>query len=598
MLFVIVVVLTLVWIDPVLQYPARAPVFYLEWPFLRSFLLRPGGPLEWLAACLLQWYLWPWAAVLITAAIIAAAGWAAYIFFAALGQGKPAALSLLALVPLVALQAHYYAPVLEITLGFTLVGTLLAAYARRPPESTGIAVSVVLGITALVYSVAGGFVLLFALLGALFDLRKPQRRWIVVFTWLVSAALLPWVAHEFELADTLSGAYLQSLWLRRSPMAAVLYGVLLTVALLLWLHAGNHLRWAARPISWLPTSTWLRLGLVAGLMLVAAWTARNPHHRALLRLDYHARHQNWPAVLAQVPHLDMSGVRPGQIPAALITAFFDIRRALFHTGRLSDDLFSQPCPAGMPLLPNTAQGFFWCIPASELLLELGHVNYAEHWAHEALEIQGERPGILTTLATVNQLLDRPEAARVFLNRLARNPVWGARARRRLAQLEVDPSGEQDPQLQHLRSVMVKTDDPSPYLEAETLLRQALSANPRNRMAFEYLMAHHLLHLELASAVGLMRRSAEVGLTNLPRHYGEAWVLADRVQPTNAPAPPGLEVNPATRERFQAFEARTRQFRNDPRQLRAALAAEYADTFWFYYWFGETPGRGARLAGPP
>jgi len=595
LLFAIAVVLTLVWLDPELQYQARAPVFYFERSFLRDFLSRPGGPLEWLATFLLQWYSWPWPAVLITAAVIGLSGAAAFGFLTALRREKTLHLSLATLVPLVALQSRYYDPALELSLALALVWLVLAAYARWPLKRTGGQILVVCGLAALVYYLAGGFLLLLAALSVIFELRPPQPRWTVALAWLAGAVAIPWIAHQLPGASGLRAAYLQSLWLRPFPMAAALYGAGVIVALLLWLRSWGHLRPGARWASRLPASSGLRLGLVISLILVAAWTTRNPHRQALLLVDYHARRQDWPAVLAQVPKLDLTGIRANQIPAALITAYLDIRRALYHTGRLSDELFALPCPSGLPLLPTTGQGFYWCIPASELLLELGHVNYAEHWAHEALEIKGERPEILKTLATINQLLDRPKAARVFLSRLARNPRQASWARRRLAQLEADPSGEHDPRVRQLRSVMVKRDHPSAYLDAETLLREALAANPHNRMAYEYLMAHHLLNLQLDPAIRLMSRSADVGLVSLPRHYEEAWLLLEHLQPTNSPALPNLAISQAARERFQAFEERSSRLRNDRSQLRAALETDQADTFWFYYLFGETPGRKGRFA---
>jgi tetratricopeptide (TPR) repeat protein len=597
LLFAIAVVLTLVWLDPALQYQARAPVFYLEGSFLRDFMSRPGGLLAWLATFLLQWYPWSWMAVLIAAALIGLSGGAAFCYFAALSRQRPLHLSVVPLVPLVALQSRYYDPALELSLALALVWLVLAAYTRWPLKRTGGQIIVVWGLAALVYYLTGGFLLLLAALSVIFELRPPRPRWTVAVAWLASAAGLPWIAHPFQSAGGLRAAYLQTLWLRPFPMAAALYAAAVVIALLLllrsWGHFGAGVRWASR----FPTPSWMRLGLVMSLILVVAWTARNPHRQALLLVDYHARRQNWPAVLAQVPNLDLTGIRANQVPAALITAYLDIRRALYYTGRMSDDLFSLPCPSGLPLLPTTGQGFYWCIPASELLLELGHVNYAEHWAHEALEIKGERPETLKILATVNQLLDRPKAARVFLNRLACNPAHAAEARRRLARLEADPRGERDPVLQQLRSVMVKTDHPSAYLDAETLLRDALSANPHNRMAYEYLMAHHLLNLQLDPAIRLMSRSGEVGFACLPRHYEEAWLLRERLRPADPPAVPTLAISQAARERFQDFEEQSHRLRNDRSQLRAALGTDHADTFWFYYLFGETPGRGAGFTDP-
>jgi len=345
-------------------------------------------------------------------------------------------------------------------------------------------------------------------------------------------------------------------------------------------------RWVPR----LPGSGWIRLGGICGLIAAVAWGARDSRRQAILLVDYHARRQDWPAVLAQVPGVIGRDTPAAKISVPLVAAYLDIQRALYHSGRLSDDLFSLSRPLGMPLLPDEKQGMSWCIPLSELLLELGQVNHAERWAHEALETRGERPGILRTLATVNQLLGRPQAAGVFLHRLERNPRQAAWARWRLAQLEADPAGDRDVRLQALRSVMVRSDHPGAYVDTETLLRQALEANPHNRMAYEYLMAYYLLGSRLDQAIQLMSRREEVGLTRVPRPYEEAWLLHERLRKADAAPSINLPITSAARERFRVFEERSSRFRNDRLRLRTALEADQADTFWFYYLFGETPGR--------
>jgi hypothetical protein len=55
------------------------------------------------------------------------------------------------------------------------------------------------------------------------------------------------------------------------------------------------------------------------------------------------------------------------------------------------------------------------------------------------------------------------------------------------------------------------------------------------------------------------------------------------------------INQVTREQFRTLEEASYRFRTDRSQLRTSLLPDYADTFWFYYLFGEIPGRRPGLA---
>jgi hypothetical protein len=76
---------------------------------------------------------------------------------------------------------------------------------------------------------------------------------------------------------------------------------------------------------------------------------------------------------------------------------------------------------------------------SETLLELGQVSEAERLAHEALELEGDRPDLLWVLAQINVLKDRPKAARIFLNALRQVPFQCERAETRPRELDRDQS---------------------------------------------------------------------------------------------------------------------------------------------------------------
>jgi len=63
---------------------------------------------------------------------------------------------------------------------------------------------------------------------------------------------------------------------------------------------------------------------------------------------------------------------------------------------------------------------------------------------------------------------------------------------RLAKIENDPTLENDEAIQLYRSVSIEEDDLMQFFSVETFLLALLDKNPKNRMAFEYLLAHYML----------------------------------------------------------------------------------------------------------
>jgi hypothetical protein len=238
-------------------------------------------------------------------------------------------------------------------------------------------------------------------------------------------------------------------------------------------------------------------------------------------------------------------------------------------------------------MPALTRGLEACRPQSETFLELGQVNLAEHFAHEALEWEGERPDILRLLAHINILKDRPKAARIFLNVLGQVPFQRKWARKCLRDLEADPRLPDNPELGQVRSRMVSSDLPHSALPTESVLRQLLQANRRNQMAFEYLMAHYLLTFEVNQFVEELGRLDDFQYSRIPRHYEEALLLYQKVNGREADLR-GRQIRPETRERFRQFiEAMGRKILESP-EGRQACARDFGDTYWYYYFSRPIP----------
>ncbi|MBN2506785.1 MAG: hypothetical protein JXQ71_08835 [Verrucomicrobia bacterium] len=575
-------------VEPAVEYQHEAPAFRLGGAFLKPYLRYPGGPVDYGAAFLAQLnFNSGWGAMVFTLA-------GALLFVATLRVVRGIRGQTPLLAPygppflLLLLRDRYSTPSLAIALGLVLSIATAAGYAMLPATRAWPRVMACwLGAALLCY--AGGVwpCVLFVALATL--AHAPRRReWRPAWGCGLAALLAPAALLAFagavpvKVPEPLSRGVPESL----SVMAyLVLAGAAVVIAL--WpsrpvpIPQGPRTgRDASRPgrtgnVPWAGGS---RRVLAAGLM-VAGWAAVglafDGRRKTLAEVDYHASRGHHDKVLAAAGRLKTMD------PATAVR----VHRALYHTGRLGRDLFAfAQTPAGdlLPALRRVHGGLEACRPQSETLLELGQVNLAEHFAHEALEYEGERPDLLRVLARVNILKDRPQAARVFLNVLGQVPFQREWARRRLQDLEADPRGRNDPELERIRSRMVTGDLTHHSVPTESVLRQLLHTNRRNRMAFEYLMAQYLVTAQVEKVADEIGRLADFGYADIPRHYEEALLLHQQSRTRTNALLPRLPIRPATVRRFQEFSAAVQRRVQNTAEGRRDLARDFGDTLWHHY----------------
>jgi len=571
------------FLDPRARYCASAPVFFFRGDFLQQHLRQPGGPLAYLAALLAQLDYHPVLGALVLAGLVGAVWLATGRWRHRAGAGSGGVAWLPAYL-LVVLAAQYDPPVLEVGGGVLLMVLCLCVWQSWTDRSAVWRVVVFSVFAAALFLFAGPFP------GLLFIVTVAVHEAVVrrSFPGAVgcAAALLPWWLAVFvgETNDL--------------PVIVRSWGDAKSVAVIALLHAffpaaviGRVLRakvpWFGgavgehRPVASAAGDRWtwaarVGLGVAAAAMFVGTFDGER---RALRRIQSAAEWQDWNAVLAVGASL-----RTLPTPARL-----QVNRALFHTGRLADDLFAFPQRREADLLASLADGLDVCLPLCDTLLELGQVNLAEHYVQEAEYIRGEHPPMLWRLAKINLVKERPRAARVFLNRLRSVPFHRAEAERWLASLDREPGGDSLDDLRRLRAVRVRADTVERVFPTESLLEQLLKANPQNRMAAEYLEAHFLLTGQVEQAVE-NRRLVERGESReLSRTMMEAVLIFNR-RPGNQPvALPELPGEKAAARRFEWFLEALRQAADKPTAERT-LAREFGDTYWFYDVFGRNPGR--------
>jgi len=602
-----------VWlgVDPLLVHHGQCPIFQLGAGFLGEFLGRTAGAVEYVSALLGQLYAWAWAGAMVMAAAILAACLAGGAFLSAAAPGA-GWIGLFAAAPLVSLHSLYHYP-LHVTLAVGAALAAAAVYVRLPLRGSPLRLAAFLLLSAAVYHLAGAAMLLFAALCGLHELLVA-RRWVAGSVGVAVAAALPYAAARCVLLLDVPAAYRLALPLLYEigvPVASIaLYALfpLAAVALALRepiasLARGLRRRLRAQPASAGRASesagTSRRRGplrwavgtlAIMAVCAASAWASFDPGGRRVLRIDYLARRGDWPGVLREARRLGLGRFDPRVI--------HDVDRALFHTGRLPDEMFAYPHKLGMPGLTlyvgsrHIPADGRTCMKTGDLFFELGHVNEAEHMAYEALELLGERPHLLKRLFLVYVLKGQPVAARTYLAALEKSPLHAAEARRYRRLLEEDPNL---PHLEAVRQARVRMPhmDGAPWPTAEQLLLHLLYANPRNRMAFEYLMAHYLLSRQPGKVTANIGRLRVFEATDIPRHYAEALMLHSyqlRARGVVRPIPlHGLRIDRGLQRRLEEFLRIRSRFGNDRLAAREALKDDFGDTYFFYHTFGLTTG---------
>jgi hypothetical protein len=323
------------------------------------------------------------------------------------------------------------------------------------------------------------------------------------------------------------------------------------------------------------------LALVGLTHLAATRLLADPLERARLVLDQLVLAERWPQVLAAAAAL------PPDIPTC-----HDLDTALYHLDRLADDQFRYAQRPDALLLSMSAP---YDVAArcrlADQWLELGRAATAAYALQNTVAHLGEQPEILKRLALVYLVRDELPAARLCLNRLSYDLVWGRWARERLAQIARDPTLAGDADIQRWRGRLMVEDDylqisnvgegsaqPDYYLDQELL--GLLRDHPDNKMALDYLVSLRLLSGGLGPMVTETTRFGALARDRLPRAWEEGLLTAS-VTPDAHPDLAHLPISPESWRRFKRFEQIMARYRNDLRAAYPQVEQELGDSYFAY-----------------
>ncbi len=326
----------------------------------------------------------------------------------------------------------------------------------------------------------------------------------------------------------------------------------------------------------LPAARWT-VGSVLLLMgggAVGAVSLDRPQ-RALLTVHYHACRHEWPQVL------EASRRCPDNY-----TVISAVNLALYHTGRLNQDMFAYlQDPQALLLTGEDHSVLYW--HKFDTLLDLGLVNLAEKNLTECMETFGAQPMILQRLALANLIKGKTGAARVYLGALQKTLFFDQWAKDYLTRLDADLALASDTEMQQRRAHLLRKDSTAFFYAQEPMLAALVEQGGQNRMAFEYLMAWYLLTKQLDKLVQNLPRLSEFGYAAIPPLYQEATLI----YATRHPVPLGnFSISAQTQQRIKHFSEIFNRYGRDKNAAWPELARDYAGSYFLYFLYAGSPAR--------
>ncbi len=228
--------------------------------------------------------------------------------------------------------------------------------------------------------------------------------------------------------------------------------------------------------------------LVVGV--VAVWTSFNDVTHELMAYDYLVRVEKWDDIIRRA--------EKGQVASPMDVSVVNL--ALSQRGQLLDRLFDFYQNGGEGLFPSFTRDILSPIPTSEVFFRLGMVNDCERYCFEAMQaIPDHRLSgrLLKRIVQCEVANGNYDVARRYLKVLERSTFYRRWARTTLALLDDEEKINANPTYARLRENREQHTD---YLFSEQEMDQMvgllLMNNPKNRMAYEYLIAYELLQRDL------------------------------------------------------------------------------------------------------
>jgi hypothetical protein len=570
-------------VRPNLALELQQPPFLMDAIFFNEFLKIPGGLADWISALMMQF----WYSDYIASSFLALCLWmVAYLtrkWMEILTENRQVNTIHLIPVCLLLVLISQYNFRLSVIISLVINLSFLNLLIRWEPKRQASRVILGLIVSILMFWITGGAFLMFGVLYGLTDLLS-RKKLINGLSLLLVSLILPYSASASVFLITVEQAYLHNLilensdefWYIRFAFIAFYLLVLVTVFLSKFIKVREYYDKIARFIRLkkIVNVGALAIGtilLFCGSILLL-WKTHDIGIRYVIEVNQCIREGRWQDALKTTT----------QCPIVNPLLQSQTNMALFQSGMLLDRMFTYPQFYGAEgLLMDFEWSSAWPVQTSNSYWELGLVNESLHWAHEAFETKGPTSETLKRLSMVYMIKGENKAARRFLLNLRQIPFQEKTADYLIHLNENQSEFAKDGEIMRIRSCM-PVDNLALYGKSipkklELLLRR----NPKNKMAFEYLIAYYLINGNLRGVVNNIQAFGALGYTQIPRHIQEALLVFGSLNRNLDPNQIGSLVEPLVYKHFIEYQRILSKYDLNINGAKQELQAQFGNTYWFY-----------------
>jgi len=546
----------------VLQYGTSDCFFLFSGEFLAEWLDHPGGLLFYAGRFLRQFYHYEWLGALVVSSLISGFGLSLYLV---LKQFRPSAGIFPTLLPCVFLLSLHSA-VVDVAIGLLANCIVFLGYLTLGKTSRQ---AYALLATPILYLVAGGYFWFFVVWVTVAEWReKPLSSGLGFKLFYPALAVcVPLVAYRWIFPISLRVAFNYMLFTDLSFAGLPFCYIMLLMPLWAGIPLGARLESFCNSARGLAAQAML-------LVVLAVVLLRHSYDPATKRFaDYHRlyRREQWDEILDK-SRKDPLAHRIGQ---------FFTNYALHRKGKLLEEMFNYPQVWGTHGLilsfSKEAEILRMAMYNSDLFLEMGHVNAAFRFAYNQMNL-GRTYANLERIAECSMANGNYEMAEKYLDILVKT-LFHREFARRYKSIIADARAA-DREFAELRAR-----HPTFELDIDIgeigILLSVLESDPRNRMAFDYLTAWHLLDKDAIPLIAAdVRGFEEAGYTSLPTHCQEALMVWEKLYGRTFDKR-DFEYAADTGARFDRFREQVQQYA-DRSSAQRGLMAEFGGTYMFYY----------------
>lgn len=578
--FILLIVFWGVYYPNHLVQKEQMQLFLTDFGYLTSHLAIQGGFAIYFGEFLTQFFLYPWIGAFIISGIIFSLYSSIQCLLKKLFGNR---LNVLAFLPAIGysflLCNDFYYISGALAVGASIWTVLI--YLRLAAPN----IRMVFGLIfiPIIYWLFGGAYILFVLSVISVELiirlkkdmhisRMPHIWWFIMGCMLIGIAL-PVIVRRYLVVDTLLQCYYSSAYYKFSlvfPSAVKL--IFISVPLLIFYQFIVQTTILAK------FRTILQGIFGAFLLLFIGYGFHNyPNKEEEKEMMYDNmvnRHQ-WSDIIRKAESNPPTGSQ-GRLALML---------ALGQTDQLSTRLFSFSPKLTDFFIPYNLHGMAPLI-ANEPYFYLGLNNFAQMLAMESID---STPDAVMPVRAVKRYAEtciingQNEVAAKYLSYLQKTLFYRNWANDASKYLNDEEKIKDHPLWGKLRARQVKDDFYFQFDQVDLTLIALLRSNPKNRMAYEYLMSSFLLQKDLDQFLKFLPLSLSMDYSETPLIYQEALVYAKTLLPEWPEALAQYKISDDVQRRIEIY---AESFKNGGNKNPGLMKQLYGNTYWYYIHFIE------------